>query len=202
MLLSTLQWFSSLSTLEQVFWTCALVASVIFLVQIVLTLLGLDGHDAGLDFDASAMDAADGDTLDLGGGLALFSVRSLINFLLGFGWAGGSFRQSIDSDFLLVLVSALCGLAFVWLFFFIRKQMRRLETDGNFDIQRCVGTVCSVYLRIPAERTGVGKVQVSVGGAVHELDACTDGHDIKTGVRVRILSLVDQSTVLVEPVVG
>ena len=35
-------WFTNLDGLMQVFWACAIVASVIFIIQMILTVLGMD----------------------------------------------------------------------------------------------------------------------------------------------------------------
>ena len=82
----------------------------------------------------------------------------------------------------------------------IYKQMRRLEHDGAFRIDDCVGQVADVYLRIPGQRRGEGKVQYSFGGSVQELAAITEGEAIASGAKVRILEVVGQHTLLVEKV--
>ncbi|MBR2154554.1 MAG: NfeD family protein [Bacteroidaceae bacterium] len=180
-------WFSSLDGTLQVFWGCAIVSSLIFLVQAALTLLGMD-HDLDFDFDAANVDSG---TMDLGGGLSLFSMRSLVNFFVGFGWAGISFYSWVSQKWLLYLIAVLVGIGFVWLYFFIRRQTKRLESDGTVDIKECVGKQCDVYLRIPARGSGQGKVQISLHGSVHEIAAVTDGEEIASGTHVRVLELID-----------
>lgn len=82
-----LTWYSTLQGPEQIFWTIALIATAVFAVQMILTIIGIDAHDvADLDF-------ADGDTMDTGGAVSLFSVRSLVNFFVGLGWG----RRDIPS---------------------------------------------------------------------------------------------------------
>ena len=44
----------------------------------------------------------------------------------------------------------------------------------------------------------LGKVQISVRGSVHELDACSDGEFIPTGAKVRILEVIDKNILKVE----
>ena len=80
-----IEWYSAFAPTEQVFWACAIIGSVIFLIQLVCTLIGMDASDVEVDFDGA-------NTLDMGGGMSLFSVRALVNFLVGFGWAGVSLR--------------------------------------------------------------------------------------------------------------
>lgn len=190
-------WYMALEPMQQVFWGCAIVSSVVFLVQMVLTIVGMDsaGVDADVDFDVA--DVGAGDTMDLGGGISLFSVRSLVNFFVGFGWAGVSLRSLIGSDVLLLLAAAAVGFLFVLMFFYIKKKTKAFEANGAFDIRNCQGKVANVYLRIPAANAGKGKVQVSVNGAYHEIDALTDGEAIPSGQKVRITEVIDGETLRV-----
>ena len=185
--------------MQQMFWGCALVASLVFVVQMILTLIGMDGHDVDTGFDVADFGDTDTDTMDTGGALSLFSIRSLVNFLVGFGWSGVSLHKLIGNNILLVLVSVGVGCVFVWMFFYIRKQTRKLEANGAFNIKNCEGKTANVYLRIPANGTGKGKIQISVNGAFHEIDALTDGNEIPTGKKVRITEVIDGETLRVEP---
>lgn len=191
-------WFTALEPMQQMFWGCALVASVVFLIQMVLTMLGMDGHNVDVDFDVADFGDMDTDTMDMGGALSLFSIRNLVSFFVGFGWAGVSLQNLIGNNFWLVLVSILVGCGFVWVFFIVKKQMRKFEANGAFDIKRCEGRTANVYLRIPGQNAGKGKVQISVNGAFHELDALTDGDAIATGSKVRITEIIDGETLRVE----
>ncbi len=184
-------WFEGLSTLQQVFWVCAGISSLVFAIQFILTLIGMDSADMDVDVDA-------GDTLDLGGGLSLFTIRNLVNFFVGFGWAGVCLESSISNPIVLTLVATAVVVAFVIDFFYLRRQLLKLEKNGAFDINDCVGKVADVYLRIPA--SGKGKIQVSAQGSVHELEAISVSGDIRTGAKVRVVEIVDSSTVKVESI--
>lgn len=187
----------ALEPMQQMFWGCALVASVVFLIQMVLTMLGMDGHNVDVDFDVADFGDVDTDTMDMGGALSLFSIRNLVSFFVGFGWAGVSLQNLIGNNFWLVLVSILVGAFFVWVFFVVKKQMRKFEANGAFDIKRCEGRTANVYLRIPGENAGKGKIQISVNGAFHEVDALTDGDPIASGQKVRVVEVIDGETVRV-----
>ena len=186
-----MNWFSGMDTWMQVYWTCAVVGSLIFVVQMALTLVGMDSTDIDVDFDGA-------DTMDLGGGISLFSIKNFVNFIVGFGWAGVCFGGAIENKWLLTLIAVLVGVAFVLMFFFIKKQTKKLEHNGAFEIADCVGKTVDVYLRIPANKSGKGKVQVSLNGSVHEFDAMTEGDSIASGQKVEVMSVVDGSTVLVK----
>lgn len=183
--------YSNLDTWMQAYWGCAIVSSVFFIIQMALTLIGMDSSDVDVDFDGP-------DTMDLGGGLSLFSIRNLINFFCGAGWTGVCLNGTISNKYVLLILSIAVGFAFVYMFFLIKKQTKKLEHNGAFDIGDSVGQAASVYLRIPAHRSGQGKVQVSINGSVQEIDALTDDDkDIASNSKVRITAVYDNSTLLV-----
>lgn len=203
-------WYSSLDGTMQVFWGCAIAASIVFVIQNALMLLGLGDMDSDVDADVSTdfdvhadTDVSSGHTghegtLGSAGIFSLFTLRNFINFFLGFGWGGISFAPVIQSRTLLVLAAIVSGLLFVTVFVFLFRALMKLEKNGNFKIQDCVGHTASVYLRIPARREAAGKVQVSINGSVHEINAFTDGDFLPTGSRVKIVEIIDSGSLLVE----
>ncbi|MBR5467502.1 MAG: serine protease [Bacteroidaceae bacterium] len=191
-------WYNALASGQQVYWAIALITSLLFLIQMVLTFIGIGDADTDMDFGGDA-DISDGSTLDMGGAMQLFTIRNFINFLLGLGWGGVCLHSLIPNQMLLAAASFVVGLLFVYVFLLIYRQMSKLEKDGTFHIEDCVGSVVDVYLTIPAARTGVGKVQVSFQGSVQELIAVTDDEaPIHSGAKVRVLGLLDASSVVVE----
>ena len=74
----------------------------------------------------------------------------------------------------------------------------KLATDKTFRLEEAVGQVADTYLRIPAAKQGVGKILVSVRGSVHELEAMTEGDEIPTGSKVRVMRAVGSELVEVE----
>jgi hypothetical protein len=187
--------FNSLEPLQKFFWVIALCASLVFLIQTIMTFVGL-GTDA--DVDAGPMDGSV-DSVEDGSLSGVFSFRNLINFLLGYGWAGVLLFDSFEKRLVLQLVAIAVGLVFVLAFVFMFRQVMKLSHDGSFKMQEAVGLKADVYLRIPAARSGRGKVQVSVKGSVHEIDAMTDNsEEIATGGQVRIVKVLGDDLLLVE----
>ena len=194
------EWYNALPSTLQVYWVIALITSLVFLIQMVLTFIGIGDADADTDFGGDT-DISDGSTLDAGGAMQLFTMRNIINFLLGLGWGGVCLYSVIPNAVVLSIAAILVGVAFVYVFILIYRQMRRFEKNGAFNIKECVGHTVDVYLTIPAKRSGSGKVQVSFYGSVQELAALTDSDSpIRSGAKVRILEIVDGGTVLVEKV--
>lgn len=185
---------NDLDPLLRIYWYIALPASLIFVVQIVMTFTGIDAADGvEADFDG---DFAGGDAP-----FQLFSFRNLINFLLGFSWTGISCYNSIASPVLLVLLSTIVGIAFVALFFLIIRQLMRLAEDNSFRIEKVLHKTATVYLTIPAAGAGKGKIQLSVNGAYREIDAITTLREkIETGAVVRITGIESRNLLIVEKI--
>lgn len=187
------QWWSALATTDQLFWGIAIISTAFFCFQTLAMLMGFGDAD-GMDADAPTDAVTDGSD----GPMDLFTLRNMVNFFLGFGWAGVSLRSLISSTPLLVVVSLAVGVCFVALFIVIFKQMMKLEKHGNVDFRDAIGTIQQVYLRIPAAMSGSGKVQVSINGAIYEVDAVTEGNAIPSGAKVRIIRMQGDSVYIVE----
>ena len=139
------------------------------------------------------------DSMEDGSLSGVFSFRNLINFLLGYGWAGVLLFDDIARGWVLQLISIVVGLAFVLAFVFMFRQVMKLSHDGSFKMNEAVGIKADVYLRIPAARAGRGKIQVSVKGSIHEIDAVTDNEtEIPTGGQVKIVEVLGNDLLLVK----
>ena len=97
------------------------IASAIFIVQTVMTFMGADSGADGINADF------DGNLDDVVAPFQMFTFRNLVNFLLGFGWTGVTFYDSISSGFGLVLLATGVGVVFVALFFLLIKQILKLS---------------------------------------------------------------------------
>lgn len=198
-----ISWFEGLEPSLRAYWIVALLATLVFLIQMVLTLVGIGDTDSDVGFDGSGnVDLGDsnGDTMDTGGAIQLFTIRNMVNFLLGIGWGGVCFWNAIPNRFLLSVVALLCGCLLVGAFLFMFRKLMKLESNGAFNISEAIGQVATVYIRIPASRSGQGKVQFSFGGSVQELPAITADEAIPSGTQVRIASLIGGKVLLVEKI--
>lgn len=192
-------WYSSLDPTLRVYWGIAIFASIVFIIQTTMSFIGMGdvdgaGADADMDFDGTP----DTDSLDDAGTMHLLSIRNIFYFLLGFGWAGVSLWRTIPNHVVLAIVAILVGCLFVAIFMVLFRQMMKLQHNGAFDINDAVGKVCDVYLRIPAEGKGLGKVQISFNGSIQELDARTEGEQLPSGSKVRVLRVIDKKVLEVE----
>lgn len=193
------QWWMSLSVAMKVLWGVTLSASLIFIIQSILTFVGLDSGDGAFDVDAD-LDAAGADAdFSPDASMNLLTFRNLVNFCLGFGWTAILMQDSIPSTALLLVVATFAGVLLVVLVMLLYKWLGSMQQSGNIDVlksaQGCVG---KVYLPIKGERRGSGKVQITINGAVREYDALTDSGDLTTGTDIRVVEALNESTLLVE----
>lgn len=188
-----MDFFNGMDTILKTFWFIAIPASLIFAVQTVMTFMGADASDGiDADFDSN-LDGGDSP-------FQIFSLRNLINFLLGFSWSGISFYNSIANKNILIGLSVLVGIAFVYLFFLIIKQVIKLAEDNSFKLTEAINKTAEVYLSIPGNMSGKGKVLVSVKGSTRELGAITAADKIETGTMVKVISIQNDNILVVEKI--
>ncbi|MEY3421752.1 MAG: hypothetical protein RIR48_2048 [Bacteroidota bacterium] len=174
------------------FWYIAMPVSLIFILQSAMTFIGLADMDTDTD--------SGGEFGHSDSPMELFTLRNLINFLLGFSWGGISFYTSIDNKFLLVIAAVGVGVVFVALFFYLIQQFRKLEENNTFTAQSVINQEGEVYLRIPPAGDGNGKIQVSYKGTVHELDAISESDALATGDKVIITEILPEEIAVVRKI--
>ena len=81
----------------------------------------------------------------------------------------------------------------------IMRFFRRMQTTGNLQPESVVGQSANVYLKIPANRAGKGKITVSIQGRSMEYDATTAGEELPSGSECRILRMTTENTFEVGP---
>ena len=191
-------WWADLSPVMKLLWGVTLTATLIFVIQTVMTFLGADADSTDFDMDVdTSMDGSDLSNIDSGANL--YTFRNFVNFFLGFGWTAIILQPSVKSTAVLVIIAVLVGIALVALVMYMFKWLYSMQQSGNINVYKsAVGCQGKCYLRIPGERGGEGKVQITIQGAVREYNAVTDGDEIKTGASVKVLEAIDGNTLLVE----
>jgi membrane-bound ClpP family serine protease len=183
-----MNFFENLEPLLRAFWYIALPVSLFFILQTIMTFMGFGGADADIETEIESHDASDAP-------FELFSLRNLINFLLGFSWTGISFYDKFENKTILIFIAVVVGVIFVAVFFFIIKQMMKLNENNSFTIDKTLQQTGTVYLTIPEKKSGKGKVQISINGAYHELDAITEHEKLENGAVVKVIGT--ENTILV-----
>ena len=211
-----IDWWNSLEPAMKVLWAVTLSASLVFVIQTVMTFLGAAGDtdfDINTDMDTAGpsdvgdgsvdvgADVETGESGHLGTGMNLLTFRNFINFLIGFGWTAILLKDSIPATGLRMLIAILVGIVLVVIVMLLFKWLTDMQQSGNINVFKsavdCEGTV---YLTIPGERAGEGKVQITINNAVREYAAVTDGPTLKTGQRIRVVEVVSANTLLVEEI--
>ena len=191
-------WWAELSLVMKILWGVTLTASLVFIIQSILTFVGADA-DSNFDVDVdTSMDGADLSNID--GGANLYTFRNFVNFILGFGWSAILLQESVPNIPLRIVLSVLIGLGLVTAVMYLFKWLAGMQQSGNINVHKsAAGCEGKVYLTIPAGRSGAGKVQITISGAVREYDAVTESEEpLKTGTSIRVVDALDANTLLVE----
>ena len=198
-------WWDGLTAVQRIFAFMAVPATVILMLQNLLLMFGAGGgHDADgeIDFDSDSETDydLDGDSGGHDSGLRIFTVRAFVAFFTVFGWCGIVLTSSGVNTGLSVLISACGGFLMMVVIAYIFKLTNKLQSEGNIDAANAVGKSGTVYLTIPKERSGRGKVMVTVQERLTEMEAVTDcDKSIKTGSEITVVSVSNQGILCVVP---
>jgi len=177
------------------YFIMAVVGTLLFMIRLGLALFW--GADADMDMSMDA-DVDAGAYSDAS--FTLFSVLSVLAFMMGAGWMGLACRLDWNlsrmlSAFLAVgfgttMMGAASGLTYL-----TRKLNRQIE----YDVSTANGKICRVYLTIPARGKGHGQVEVTVSGRKKILRAMSTGPRIEAFADVKVVEVREDETLVVEP---
>ena len=188
---------------------CALVGSVILLLQFLLMVMGLDADDA--EIAEVGDDLAMGDEyvdahVEVEHGSAWFfgilSFKSLVAAIAFFGLGGRAALAADLSPYISFVAATASGAAAMVMVAWLMRMLYRLNAEGNVRIERCIGQVGTVYLSIPGQRAGAGKVTMSVQDRTMEYQAVTAEDEIPTGAQVVVIGISGPGTLEVEAETG
>ena len=191
------EWWTSLDLFMKILWCIAIASSLIFIIETVLTFIGADVEmDMDTDFDVPD-GGFEGDP-----SMNLYTFRNLVNFLLGMSWTAILLQEQISSKALLMIIAFAVGALLVFAVMMMFKGLSKMQQSGNIDVYKsAIGCNGKVYLTVPAERKGTGKVQININNSVREYDALTDSEDdLKTGTSIKVTEVLDTNTLLVEEI--
>lgn len=181
-------WWKGLEGFELILWSIALFFSFLFILQSIVSFF--TGGDHG-DGDGTDVDAHDF-------GSQFFTLKNMIAFFTMFGWAGLAAYKGGVNNFLVIVLALAAASALVLVMYFLMKQSSRLRHSGTLEMKNAINKIGETYLRIPANRSGIGKIQVQVQGRLMELDAMTDDtEDIATGRPIQVVSILSNQILLV-----
>jgi hypothetical protein len=188
MLSEFIQWLFELKGFELILWCIALLFSFLFVIQTIISFF-IGGGDG--DIDAMGNDGH-------GDASQFFTIRNMIAFFTMFGWSGLAALKSGIPNAWVIVIAVGSGVATVAMLYFIMTRVTRLRQSGTLQHKNAVSQIGETYLRIPASRNGIGKVQIQVQGRLVELEAMTDDpEDIATGRPIKVVSTLNERILLV-----
>ena len=154
--------------------------------------LDMDGHTADSHGHAHSFDAT---------GLRLFTVRGIMAFLMVGSWVGFILSRAGIHEIIATFCAFVCGMVTLFFMAKIMQVLMNLQADGTTRIKNALGQVGQVYIRIPGEEKGKGKVNVTVQEKLCEFDAVTEKNEtIKTGEMVYVTDIRAGNVLVVEKV--
>jgi len=170
---------------------CAGLGGALVLLQFLAGVFGLGGDDADTDHDHSLGDHDQGENSFLG----LLTFRAVCAAIAFFG-LGGLTAAYYQLETPAQLGSAFgAGFIALYLVATLMKMMYRLKADGTVRVADSVGATGTVYLRVPANRSGPGKVTLNLQNRTVELEAYTAGEELPTGTPIRVVAVLSSSSV-------
>lgn len=186
-------WWGGLMTTEKIYWSIAIVASVFFIIQLVMTFLGADS-----DVEMELSTDMDVET-DHGIGFQFFTLKNLLGFFTLFGWTGLGCLDMGLALFPTLAISTASGLIMMTIMATIFYFMSNMTDSGTINVKNAIGQTGTVYLMIPAKRGAIGKVNLEIQGRNMEMNAITDDEtEIPTGAVVMVSQVVNNSLLLVK----
>jgi len=218
------EWWNGLTELEQVFYYCAIPATIILVLQTILTILGIGHGDGDVDFDGdmdgdvdfsgdldgdidtdaggmadSLADTSTMDSIESASSLKFFSIRGIVAFFSLFGWVGIVLAEKEINIFLIFFIAIICGLMGMFIIAIMFYLISKMQRNGNINIRNAIGHTGQVYLTIPAKQAGVGKIQIIIQERLTEVNAMTNNYkQLSTGTLIRVVDVIDINTLLVE----
>lgn len=174
---------------------------------------GLDLSDGGLDADLGELADADvGDFRDSGeltphhtdgsspGDAAVFrllSLQTVVAFLTVFSWSAIVSISTGSPAVQSILIGFVLGLAAMFLVAKLVQVSRKLVENGTLNPKNAIGESGKVYLPIPPNGRGEGKIMLQVQGQLTEFSAVTYGKEtLPTGAVVRVTDLLGDALVV------
>lgn len=167
----------------------AVAGTIFFIFRLLMSLVfGLDGD-------------GDIDTTDIehGSGFALFSVLSIIGFIMGAGWAGLAAQLEWGlSNGVSALVAGGFGTFLMLLSSTLMFGAQKLTHTVTYDPQDAVGRTGTVYLTIPAKGGGTGQITITISGRSMTMPAVSTGESIEAFKAIAVKEVRDDGVFVVE----
>jgi hypothetical protein len=191
--------------MDTFFIVCAAIGGTLLVCQLLMGLLGLGGHhdfsgghDVGGDHDTGHHEV--GHEHEDAWYVGLLTFRTLAAALTFFGLGGwlATTRPGMSDALSLAIAAAAAGGA-MFLIAWLMRALARLQAEGTVRIDRAIGKTGTVYLPVPAQKAGVGKVHLNLQNRTVEYQAVTAQAQLPTGAKVVVVGVISADTVEVAP---
>jgi hypothetical protein len=177
--------------LELIFASSAVLGGILFLLWFALIMIGgitADVFDGlfGTDFDAMGADAS----------FKALTFQGIMAFMMFFGLAGlWVLDGDSDQTSLAIVVGSVTGFGSMYGTGKLFQLFVALQSDGTIDMDDAIGSVGTIYLRIP--EGGVGQIQVESGSAMRTYNAKTeDGQGMATGEFAEVIDVISSTLIV------
>ena len=184
--------------METVYLICAVLGGTLLVCQFAMTLIGVGdhhdvgGHDGDVHDPAHAGTDHDHDTSWLVG---IITFRTLVAALTFFGLAGMAASANKLAPPVTLAVALGAGSGAMYAVAMLMRALHNLRAEGTARIERAMGLAGTVYLSIPAQKAGTGKVQLNLQNRTVEYRAITPDHELPTGSKVVVVGIIGPDTV-------
>lgn len=211
-------WWGTLSDTLRILYCIALPSTLILAIQTLMSLLGgLDGgggsnysDTSGLDLDTPDLDLdapelgdLDADVYTDGSGssdgalLRVFTLQGIVAFLTVFSWSTIGAVSTGAPALGSILVGAALGAAAMLAIAKLVQLTARLAENGTIDLKNSIGERGQVYIVIPANGAGTGKVMVNMQSRLVECSAVTrEASRLETGAPIRVIDVIGETLVV------
>lgn len=169
-------------TARSVYLGCAVAGGAVLSIQLLLLFLGGDVADGEVDVDGGS------------DGVSFFSIRAIASFMTFFGLIGLYGLQSGWTPAVTAACAFGAGLGMMLVVAWLISLQSKLHQEGTIEPRSAVGLQATVYLKVPGENSGKGKITVVLQGRTAEYAAVTGGPELVTGSDVKIVRMVNEST--------
>jgi hypothetical protein len=196
-----MEWWNELSTTQQVLWAIGTFSSVLLILQLGLSLFGLEHQALDLTHDTpdGHIDTSDSQHLPI---LQYFTVRNATAFLTGVGWGSLMLLSWGLPEWLAIMGGIIQGLGFAAVVMLLMWLLASLVSSGSISLENAIDHQGEVTLAIPGYGAGFGKMMLSIQGRTIEIEAYTPGETIGRGTRVRVVRVQGRQMLFVEPIIG
>lgn len=193
--------------MEQFYLACAALGGTLLVCQFVMGLLGFGGHhefgggdhDLGVDHDVAGHDGHHDAGHDSAHAwfVGLLTFRTIAAAVTFFGLGGylALSREGLNTLPLSLGVALAFGGGAMFLVAWLMRSLARLQAEGTVRIERSVGKQGTVYLPVPAQKAGVGKVHLNLQNRTVEYQAVTAKDQLSSGSKVVVVGVISADTV-------